>query len=205
MSFHPYECWNWRFRFFRIKSKNAFYIYPAISPTEQLQRYIFCRTWRSFQGVFLRLTYYIFQNYGFPWINRAIWAVFYIRISKNVPKKRNFDTKFYSERILCILIYHKKRRRRRFGADLYFLNADRRSPLFLRTSAPVCVVCVLLIQCAKFPSTAYFTKTAYLLCQDSLLTLPRQLAYFANAACLLCQCSLLAFISRIREEMVPHP
>ena len=64
------------------------------------------------------------------------------------------------------------------NADLYFLSADRRSPLFLRTSAPVCVVCVLLIQCAKFPSTAYFTKTAYLFCQDSLLTLPMQLTCF---------------------------
>ena len=167
--------------FFRTKAKNAFYIYPAISPTEQLQRYIFCRTWRSFQGVFLRLTYYIFQNYHFLWINRALWAVFYIRISNNVPKRRNFDTKFCSERILCILIYRKNADDAdlaQINADLYFLSADRRSPLFLRTSAPVCVVCVLLIQCAKFPSTAYFTKTAYLFCQDSLLTLPMQLTCF---------------------------
>ena len=31
------------------------------------------------------------------------------------------------------------------NADLYFFSADRRSPLFPRASAPVCVVCVLLI------------------------------------------------------------
>ena len=43
------------------------------------------------------------------------------------------------------------------NADIYFfLGADRRSPLFLRASAPVCVVCVLLIQCAKFPFIVRF-------------------------------------------------
>ena len=35
------------------------------------------------------------------------------------------------------------------NADLYFFSANRRSPLFPRASAPVCVVCVLLMQSLK--------------------------------------------------------
>lgn len=42
---------------------------------------------------FLRLSYYIFQNYGFLRINRTIYAIFYIRTPNNVPKARSFDTK----------------------------------------------------------------------------------------------------------------
>ena len=38
------------------------------------------------------------------------------------------------------------------NADIYIFSVQIGEALyFLRASAPVCVVCVLLIQCAKFP------------------------------------------------------